>query len=395
MKRKSMELLSSFKMAMNSIFSNRLRTFLTMLGVIIGVASVIVAVGFAKGSTNSITSSIEGTGTNLITISLMGRRTSNISYDDVSELLDSLEGIDGYAPAITSSVYLKNAENESFSTTCIGTDADYATVQDKTIQDGRFLTSFDVEGCMDVVVVGTYVANSIFPEGNAVGNDIKISGKKFKIVGILTETESGEEGSADDRILMPYTVMQRLMGSGNVNIIYMRSSKHDETEAIVNQTERLLYSLYENEDYYRVISQEAMLETLSSITNTLMMVLGGIAAISLVVGGIGIMNIMIVSVTERTREIGIRKAIGARKGNILIQFLIESLIITGLAGLVGIWIGCGIIYVIGQIGLVPAVYSLDWMLIAFGSSLMIGVVFGIFPAYKAASLDPIVALRTN
>lgn len=390
-----MELVSSFKMAINSIFSNRLRTFLTMLGVIIGVASVIVAVGFAKGSTSSITSSIEGTGTNLITISLMGRRTSTIGYDDVSKLLYTLDGIDGYAPAITSSIYLKNADNESFSTSCIGTNSDYATVQDKTIQEGRFLTSFDVEGAMNVVVIGTYVANSIFPDGDAVGNEIKISGQKFKVVGILTETESGEEGSADDIVLMPYTVMQRLMGSGSVSTVYMRSSQHDETEAIVEKTEMLLYSLYENEDYYRVISQEAMLETLSSITDTLMIVLGGIAAISLVVGGIGIMNIMIVSVTERTREIGIRKAIGARKGNILIQFLIESLIITGLAGLVGIGMGCGITYIIGQIGLVPAVYSIDWMVIAFGSSLFIGVIFGIFPAYKAASLDPIIALRTN
>jgi len=390
-----MEVLSSFKMAVNSIFSNRLRTFLTMLGVIIGVASVIVAVGFAKGSTSSITSSIEGTGTNLITVNLMGRRTSNIGYDDVSVLLDELEGIDGYAPTLNSSAYLKNAENESFSTTCVGTNADYATVQDKTIQEGRFLTTFDIEGSMNVAVVGTYIANSIFPEGNAVGNSIKISGQKFKIVGILTETESGEEDGADDMIIIPYTVMQRLMGSGNISTIYMRSTNHAETENIVTKTKTLLYGLYENEDYYRVTSQEAMLETLSSITDTLMIVLGGIAAISLVVGGIGIMNIMIVSVTERTREIGIRKAIGARKGNILIQFLIESLLITGLAGLVGIGIGCLIIYIIDQVGLVPAMYSIDWMLISFGSSLAIGVLFGMFPAYKAASLDPIVALRSN
>ena len=390
-----MEILSSFKMAVNSIFSNRLRTFLTMLGVIIGVASVIVAVGFAKGSTSSITSSIEGTGTNLITVSLMGRRTSSINYDDVAEILDTLEGIDGYSPNLNSNVYLKNADNESFSTTCIGTNSDYAIVQDKTIQEGRFLTSFDIEGAMNVAVVGTYVADSIFPEGNAVGNYIKISGQKFKVVCVLTETESGEEGTVDDIIIVPYTVMQRLMGTGNISTIYMRSTNHEDTEKVVEKTENLLYGLYENEDYYRVISQEAMLETLNSITDTLMIVLGGIAAISLVVGGIGIMNIMIVSVTERTREIGIRKAIGARRGNILLQFLIESLLITGLAGLVGIGIGCLIIHIIGEVGLVPSVYSLDWMLIAFGSSLGIGVLFGIFPAYKAASLDPIVALRTN
>lgn len=277
-----MEVLSSFKMAINSIFSNRLRT-----------------------------------------LSLMGRRTSTIDYDDVSEVLDTLEGIDGYAPVLNSSVYLKNADNESFSTICIGTNVDYAVVQDKTVQEGRFLTSFDIEGAMNVAVIGTYIANSIFSDGDVIGNYIKIGGQKFKIVGILMETESGEEGSADDTIIVPYTVLQRLMGTGNANTIYMRSTSHEDTESIVTKTEILLYGLYENENYYKVTSKEAMLETLNSITDTLMIVLGGIAAISLVVGGIGIMNIMIVSVTERTREIGIRKAIGARRGNILIQFLIE------------------------------------------------------------------------
>lgn len=390
-----MGILASMKMAIKSIVSNRLRTFLTMLGVMIGVASVIVAVGFAKGSTSSITSSLEGTGTNVITISLMGRRTSTITYDDVKELLDSLEGIDGYAPLLTSNVYLKNADKESFSTSVLGTNADYDVVQDETVQEGRFLTTFDVDGSMNVAVVGTYVANSLYPEGNAVGQEIKISGKKFTIVGILTETASGEEGTADDKVLIPYTVMQRLMGTGNVNTIVMRSSNHEDTEAVVTRTERLLYGLYENEEYYRVTSQEEMLETLNDITNTLMIVLGGIAAISLVVGGIGIMNIMIVSVTERTREIGIRKAIGARRGNIMIQFLIESLFITGIAGLLGILLACVILHGIDASGLVPTVYSVEWMLIAFGTSLGIGILFGIFPAYKAASLDPIVALRTE
>ena len=202
-----MEVLSSFKMAINSIFSNRLRT-----------------------------------------LSLMGRRTSTIDYDDVSEVLDTLEGIDGYAPVLNSSVYLKNADNESFSTICIGTNADYAVVQDKTVQEGRFLTSFDIEGAMNVAVIGTYIANSIFPDGDVIGNYIKIGGQKFKIVGILTETESGEEGSADDTIIVPYTVLQRLMGTGNANTIYMRSTSHEDTESIVTKTEILLYGLYESEN---------------------------------------------------------------------------------------------------------------------------------------------------
>lgn len=390
-----MSFILSFKMALKSIFSNRLRTFLTMLGVIIGVASVIVAVGFAKGSTESITSSIESIGTNLITVNLMGRRTSNITFDDVAELLEEMDGIDGYAPVVNGVATIKNDSNTSLSTNYVGTNSDYSVVQDKTIQEGRFLTSFDITGSMNVAVIGTYVSNELFPDGDAVGNYIKLNGQKFKIVGILTQTEGGEEGTSDDTIIIPYTVAQRLTRAGSVSTVYLRATDHNNTEKVVEDTEKLLYSLYENEDYYNVMSQEAMLETLNSVTDTMMIVLGGIAAISLVVGGIGIMNIMIVSVTERTREIGIRKAIGAKRFNILSQFLIESLMITGAAGIIGILIGCGIITIIDKLGIVSAVYSVEWMLISFISSLSIGVLFGMFPAYKAAKMDPIMALRAN
>ncbi len=390
-----MSLLSSFKMAIQSIFGNKLRTFLTMLGVIIGVASVIVAVGFAKGSTESITSSIESIGTNLITVNLMGRRTSDITYDDVSVELEKLEGIDGFAPFVNGSATIKNDKNTSLTTNYIGTNSEYSTVQDKTIQEGRFLTSFDITGSMKVAVIGTYIANELFPNESAVGQYIKLNGQKFKVVGVLTQTEGGEEGTSDDTMIIPYTVAQRLNRAGSVSTIYMRATDHNNTENVVNDVSNILYSIYQNEDYYKVTSQEEMLETLSSVSDTLMVVLAGIAAISLVVGGIGIMNIMIVSVTERTREIGIRKAIGAKKANIMIQFLIESLILTGIAGIIGILSGCGIIAIINKLEITTAVYSVDWMMISFGSSLLIGILFGLFPAYKAASMNPINALRSQ
>lgn len=367
-----------------------------MLGIIIGVAAVITAVGFAEGSTKSITSDLESnTQTNLLTVRMMGRITSDITYDNVTEKLDTLDGIDAYSPAVNGNTYIKNSDNTSLSTSYIGTDNNYATVQDKTISEGRFLTSFDVDGSLNVAVIGTYVENELFSNGDAVGSYISMSGQKFKVVGILTQTDGGEEGSNDDVIIIPYTVAKRLGRAGNISTIYVRVTNSNEVNLIQTRIENELFDLYGNEDYYNVTSQEAMLETLSSVTGTLSIVLGGIAAISLLVGGIGIMNIMIVSVTERTREIGIRKAIGAKKKNILIQFLIEGLILTGLGGILGIILGCIAITIIGNIGLVPAVYSTKWILIAFFVSLLTGIVFGIFPAYKAAKLDPIVALRSN
>lgn len=215
------------------------------------------------------------------------------------------------------------------------------------------------------------------------------------MVGVFTETAESEEGSDDDIIVIPYTIATRLNKMASPSTIIVRATNSDEVLTISEKLEGVLYSLYEDEDLYNVTSSQAMLETLDDVTGTLMIVLGGIAAISLIVGGIGIMNIMIVSVTERTREIGIRKAIGAKKVNILIQFLIESLIITGIGGLIGIGIGCLVILVIGKAGLVPAVYSIEWILISFLVSLAIGLIFGMFPAYKAASMNPIEALRTN
>ena len=385
----------SFKMAISSILSNKLRTFLTMLGVIIGVSAVIIAVGFAEGSTKSITSNIESIGTNMLTVNLMGRRTSDVTYDVVAEELDKIDEIENYAPVLNGNVYIKNSKNTSISTNYVGTSENYATVQDKTVQEGRFLTSFDIKGSLNVAVVGTYVANELFPDGDVVGSYVKFNNQNFKIVGILTQTEDGEEGTADDTIIIPYTVAQRISKAGAVSTIYVRAKDANNVDSLKENIENVLYKLYENEDYYRVTSQQAMLETLSSVTDTLSIVLAGIAAISLVVGEIGIMNIMIVSVTERTREIGIRKAIGARKINILIQFLIESLIITLLGGITGIIIGCLGITIIGKLDLVPAVYSIKWILISLIVSLLIGVVFGLFPAYKAAKMDPIKALRTN
>ncbi len=391
-----MIILLNIKMALQSIFSNKLRTFLTMLGVIIGVASVITAVGFAEGSTKSITSDLESnTKTNLLTIRMMGRISSDVEYEDIAEKLDEFELLDGYSPSVNGSSYIKNSSNTSLSTSYIGTDQNYTTVQDKTIAEGRFLTSFDIDGALNTVVIGSYVSNELFPDGDAIGSYISLNGQKFKVVGVFTEIASSEEGSEDDLIVIPYTVAQRLSRAGSISTIYVKVTNASDVEKTITDLENMLFKLYENEDYYSVTSQEAMLETLSSVTDTLSIILGGIAAISLLVGGIGLMNIMIVSVTERTKEIGIRKAIGAKKFDIMLQFLIEGLLLTVIGGIAGILFGCLAITIIGKIGLVPAVYSFKWIMISFLVSLSIGVIFGLFPAYKAANLNPIEALRSN
>ena len=221
----------SLKMAVKSILSNKLRTFLTMLGIIIGVAAVITAVGFAEGSTKSITSDLESSiQTNVLTVRLMGRITSDVKYEDVAEKLEGVSGIDAYSPVVNGNVSIKNDSNTSVTTSYIGTDNNYSIVQDKTISEGRFLTSFDIDGSLNVAVIGSYIANELFPNNDAVGSYISMSGQKFKVVGILTQVDGGEESSKDDLIIIPYTVAQRLGRAGSINTIYVKVTNSDEVD---------------------------------------------------------------------------------------------------------------------------------------------------------------------
>lgn len=388
-----MNFFQAYKMAIKSILSNKVRSFLTMLGVIIGVGSVIAAVGFAEGSTKSITDSIQGLGTNLIQISITGRNSNrNVTYEELQGFAEKNNNAISYvAPQITGSATVK-VGSKTRDTSLIGTSMEYQYIKSTGVSEGRFLSSFDIDYMQRVVVLGTAVVNDVFQGQNAIGQNIKINGQVFKVVGILQEKESGQEGSADDTVIIPINVAQRLSKNAIIRNFAVQASDAKNVDSVMSSLNDFLYNIYKDSTTYRVFNQAQMLSTLNNITGTMMVVLGGIAAISLVVGGIGIMNIMLVSVTERTREIGIRKAIGAKKKNILIQFLIEAVIITGTGGILGILGGVGIIRFVTS-RFVPAVYSLQWIIISFGISLVIGVVFGIFPAYKAAKLNPIEALR--
>lgn len=386
----------AYKMAIKSIKSNKVRSFLTMLGVIIGVAAVITAVAFAQGSTQSITESISSLGTELIQVSVTPFNTNrDITWVDIQEFTDeNSDAFSAMSPLVSSNVTVKSGMNSNtVDTTINGTTIDYATIKKQNVQEGRYIVDVDIDFRQPIAVIGTYVATELFGEEDPIGKTVKIQSRLFTVVGLLQELEGGEESTSDDQIIIPLSTAQRVLQNANIRNYMFLASSAESVNLAIEKLEIYLTEAYGDEDMFRVQNSEQMLDTLDSVTGTMMTVLGGIAAISLLVGGIGIMNIMLVSVTERTREIGIRKAIGAKRINILTQFLIEALIITGMGGIMGLLIGSGAIWLLGRLDVVPAVYSPFWMALSFGISLLIGVIFGLFPANKAASLNPITALR--
>jgi len=387
----------AYKMAIKSIMTNKGRSFLTMLGVIIGVASVISAVAFAQGSTKNITDSIQKLGTNLIQITLTGRNSNrDMSYEDLKKFAaENTDVIGAVAPQSSTNARVKYG-NTNMNTTIIATSPEYESIRNVHVTQGRFLLDFDLEYRQNVALVGTAVVNELFEKVNPIGEKIKINGQIFKIVGILEERANGATRSDDDQIIIPITSSRMVMGTSSIRNFAVEATSAEKVKPAMERLETFLLDIYKNENAFRVFDQSQMLETLDNVTGSMMIVLGGIAAISLIVGGIGIMNIMLVSVTERTKEIGIRKAIGAKRKHILTQFIIEATVVTGMGGIIGILLGFSIIkFVIGGLGLVPPVYSIPWAMIAFGISLLVGIIFGLFPAYKAASLKPIEALRTE
>ena len=384
----------AFKMAIKSILSNKLRSFLTMLGVIIGIWAVIAVVGLAQGSTKSITDRLQRLGTNLIQINITGRNSNrNVTYEELQQFADQhADDIEAIAPTVSSSVTLKYGTN-THDTTLIGTTADYSTVRDVNVSSGRFILPIDVDYRQKVALVGTYIVKDLFNGQNPIGQKIKINGQIFTVVGVLEERANSQEQSDDDQVIVPVTVAQRLTRNAIIRNFAIKITDGNRSEAVMNYLNDFLMKIYNDSTAFRVFNTAQLLDTLNSVTQTLTLMLAGIAAISLIVGGIGIMNIMLVSVTERTREIGIRKAIGAKRRNILVQFLIEASVVTGLGGVVGIILGFVTIRVMSKLNIATAIFSIPWAILAFTISLAIGIVFGLFPASKASRLNPIEALR--
>ena len=388
----------SFKMAVKAIAGNKMRSFLTILGVVIGVVAIVVLVSIGQGANSSVVESIEGMGTNLITANINARRMNPIDLDSLNELAQN-EAISYVAPISSVSGTVKAGTTTYDDGVVQGTTPGYESIRNWTVAEGRFLQQPDIDNRSFVAVIGSEAATEMYGTTHAVGETFSLNGYTLTVVGVLAEVGSSASGSNDNQILIPFTLAQRLSNQTSISSFDVSAASSAQVEQAQAAVESYLEKAFENYNtrsfgtQYSVFNQTEMLSTLSETTNTLTLMLGGIAAISLLVGGIGIMNIMLVSVSERTREIGIRKAIGAARGNILTQFLIESLVVSLMGGLLGLAISVVAVKALAPVLQMTLTIPVNVAWMAIGFSVFIGVVFGMYPANKASKLRPIEALH--
>ncbi len=392
-----MNLSQALKMAIKSIASSKMRTFLTMLGIIIGVCAVIVLVSVVQGSTGSITESIEALGANSINVTFTSRNSSkSVTYEEMQELMtENSKYISYIVPNMSTSRGMVKYKSKNLSGTVTGTTSDYLTVKNRDISEGRFISDMDNERRRKVAVIGSYNAKELFGFDSPIDKQIKINNELFTVVGVLDAISDSEDGSEDDIVIIPYMSGRTIFKTSKIRSYIVWASSSENVEEAVSRTKRFLYSKFRDENEYSVISIASMMDTIGEITGMMTLLTAGIAGISLVVGGIGIMNIMLVSVTERTREIGIRKAIGAKRSSIMAQFLIEAAIVSCMGGVVGIILAIIGSVILGNAMSINAFPSTFVILGAFLFSAVIGIFFGWAPANKASKLNPIDALHAD
>lgn len=401
---------STIKIAFNAIVTNRIRAFLTILGIIIGISAVIAMLSLGQGAQNSILNQVGSLGSNTISVipisnfggaafgnpgSLQRLVTSKLDYRLYNRFLNKVKfpEIVAIGPEATGSYEVSYRSKTKFST-IYGVTADYQEVRDLKVETGRFISENDNNKLKKTAVIGSRVKESIFGESDPIGKDMQIDGNNYTVVGIMTEKGS----NFDDRVYIPLnTATASLIGNKDFNQLTVKVRSEKEVDAVALRIEEELRDYYrlrpDDDDNFTVFTSADILTLTASITSIFTGLLASIASISLVVGGIGIMNIMLVSVTERTKEIGLRKAIGAKKRAILAQFLAEAVILTMLGGFIGIMLGITLASIIGKVANIPVIVSVESIILSTSVSIIIGIVFGFYPAYRAAHLNPIDALR--
>ncbi|MDW7662116.1 MAG: ABC transporter permease [Bacillota bacterium] len=396
-----MNLFKSFQMAISNIWSRKVRSLLTMLGIIIGVVAVIVIVGLGNGLENYMVDSFKSMGTDLLTVNVVGRGSARtVSTEEMYELVEDYpEYLTSVSPQVSLGGKVKIGNETLDYTSVTGTGEDYMVMKKFTLESGRYISYVDIDRRNSVAVVGAYINNEWF-RGEALGKTLRINGQLYEIVGVLSaETDEIEEGGGDDAIYIPYTVAAKSAGIRNISSYTFGIANEDLVKESKQIIDDKLYDVFGDQDAYRIISLTELLSMMSSMVDIMITILAAIAGISLVVGGIGIMNIMLVSVSERTREIGIRKALGAKRHHILQQFVIEAATTSAIGGLIGIGLG----YALSDLASRIIVVALEEEIVvaasasaafgAFAISAAIGILFGYLPARKAARLNPIDALR--
>lgn len=406
-----MNLWASVVEALESLSHNKLRSGLTILGIVIGVAAVIAMVSVGRGAQSTITDSIQGIGTNLLFVFRGGsedvRNPKPLTLEDAAAIADPFQApsVSGVAPVLQGSARVVYG-SEATNTQITGVTPDYAVVRNYNVSEGEFINESHMLGQASVAVIGTEVANNLFGRKEGVtGETIRIEGQPFRVIGLLESKGGSAFSNQDDIVIIPLaTAQERLLRrnpSNRVDLILVQAITAGEVNQASGEVADILRARHRTEvglDDFTILSQQDFLATASTITNVLTIFLGGVAAISLLVGGIGIMNIMLVSVTERTREIGLRKALGAHKSDILIQFLTESSVLSMIGGIIGIILGWLIAFAVGKVAAAndaainPSI-SVDIVLLATLFSTAVGLFFGLYPANRAANLQPVEALR--
>ncbi len=385
----------SFVLALKSLAVSKMRSLLTMLGIIIGVAAVIIIISLGDGLHAMITDEFNSMGSNMVQAEVIGRGSSReAKVEDMYAVAEkNPEIFAGISPSVPVMAMVKIG-TDTYTASVTGVSEDYDLVKSLTVEEGRFLQYIDVERMQKVCVIGAYLEEEGFGAGNGLGQTISISGNRYTVVGVLevTDEEGGPTAYSDANVFIPYTNATRINGSATVSS-YLFSAHEEMSDQAKALVESALDKIYNDDDAYVVVSMSEMMSIMDTINATIMNVLIAIAGISLLVGGIGIMNIMLVSVTERTREIGIRKSLGAKGRDIRMQFIIEAATTSALGGVIGIVLGIAAANVAGSLVNITAIPSVSAILIAFSVSVGVGILFGYLPANKAAALNPIDALR--